>query len=257
MKNNNIEKVLANIGNSIKDEYELEYFHFHKYRYRYILNKVSRLPLSKHARVLDVGCYPLHLFAAFRQLGCSVYGISSPHEPIKAANIAVLNIETNPLPFKDSFFELIIFSEIMEHLVVNPLIYLVKLKRVLAPGGTLLLTTPNAAGLHKLVPILMGHSTYFPLSELFATRFEDGSLYHRHNREYTLDEMVHILEKAGYSIKARTHFEAFRSYQHKSAAGRLNKQLMRLITFWLTILFKRLRDSLYVEATYKSNVSLF
>lgn len=248
MNKDRINRILSETSRASKDRYEQEYFHFHQYRYRYILGKITQLRIAKHARVLDIGCYPLHLFNALQQLDYRVFGISSLHEPIKKPNIIVINLEKDKLPFTNNFFDLILFSETMEHLVANPLIYLREFKRVLRNGGTLLITTPNAAGLHKLVPILLGRSTYFPLEELFVTKLDDGSLYQRHNREYTRAELAFILSLAGFAIKQATYFNAYRSYQHKNSTGKPLKQLIRLFTFWLTTLYPKWRDTLYIEA---------
>jgi 2-polyprenyl-6-hydroxyphenyl methylase/3-demethylubiquinone-9 3-methyltransferase len=50
--------------------------------------------------------------------------------------------DTTALPFDDGSFELIISTEVIEH-TVDPRVAARELARVLAPGGTLLITTPN------------------------------------------------------------------------------------------------------------------
>lgn len=236
---------------SVKDGYEIEYFNFHKYRYHYLLNKIVSLRLIKNTRILDVGCYPLHMYKALNLLGYDVSGISSPHEPIHASNITTFNLETDSLPYSRGYFELIVFSEVMEHLVVSPLIYLEKLKEVLSPTGTFMITTPNSAGLHKIIPILLGRSTYFPLTDVFTTLLEDGSIYKRHNREYTLSELIYILKRANFSIKTGTYFNAYRSFLHKEAEGKPIKVWVRKFAYILTELIPRLKDTLYLEFTHQ------
>jgi 2-polyprenyl-3-methyl-5-hydroxy-6-metoxy-1,4-benzoquinol methylase len=189
-----ITEVLQKVYNTIEKDYERNYFNFHKYRYGFTLNKLQGL--DKNARILDVGCYPPHMMNALTDMGYQVYGIASTHEPIKKAKITVLNIEKDTLPYKSGFFDAIVFSEVMEHLLVNPDIYLSEIKRVLKKKGILLVTRPNAAGLHKIIPILMGRSTYFPLEQLYTTNYGDTSIYHRHNREYTRNELNIVLKRS-------------------------------------------------------------
>ena len=97
-------QVLSQIRQQIKDEKELQYFLTHKNRYKFLLEKVcEQLPAG--AKILDVGCYPLHLFKALEILGYEVWGISSFHEVVGGKKIKVLNIEKDKFPFKKDFFD--------------------------------------------------------------------------------------------------------------------------------------------------------
>src|SRR6185437_7400398 len=60
----------------------------------------------------------------------------------------LLNIETvEEYPYLPGQFDLILFCETLEHLIVNPLAVFGRLKRILKPGGHLLITLPNAVRL--------------------------------------------------------------------------------------------------------------
>lgn len=249
MENKSSKDILQDVFLSLNDDYEKKYFEFHRYRYEYIMNKINQVGLKEGSKILDVGCYPLHLFKTLKLSGYSVYGISSQHEPIKASNIVIKNIETDRLPYSGGFFDLIIFSEVMEHLIVNPLIYYAKFKNILSETGRVIVTTPNAAGLYKIIPILLGRSTYFPLSDVFSTQLNDGSIYKRHNREYTMNELGEILKQAKFEIKKSAYFSAYRSYLHDEAKGKPFKQTARMISQTVTMLFPRLRDTIYIEAS--------
>ncbi|MBI4129747.1 hypothetical protein HY468_00355, partial [Candidatus Roizmanbacteria bacterium] len=109
--NHTIATILQDVRKTIPTKYELGYFLTHQDRYHYILTQIAKLNLPKKAKVLEIGCYPPHLFHAFEQMGFDVYGISSKHEPIKKRNVVSLNIEQDPFPFKKQFFDLIVFSE--------------------------------------------------------------------------------------------------------------------------------------------------
>ena len=52
------------------------------------------------------------------------------------------NVEKDEFPYKEGVFDLVIFAEIIEHLLNDPCSVLREIKRVLKPGGTLILTTP-------------------------------------------------------------------------------------------------------------------
>ena len=53
-----------------------------------------------------------------------------------------VDLNTSPIPYPDGFFETIIAGDVIEH-VANPLFMLCECNRVLAPGGTLIVSTPN------------------------------------------------------------------------------------------------------------------
>jgi len=243
--------LLNSIKSEIQDPYELAYFIRHRYRYHYILKKIDHLNLPKNARILDVGCYPLHMFTMMSRQGFAVCGISSKHEPVHHTSIKTVNIESGKMPFRNKFFDLILFSEVMEHLVINPLVYLSEFRRVLKKNGRLIVTTPNAAGLHKIFPLLFGRSTYFPLEDLYKTGFKDDTIYYRHNREYTMSELHEIMNKAKFKIIHNYFFEAYQSYRHVEVGGQPVRAVFRLFSWYVAKVIPRLRDTLYIGAGYE------
>jgi 2-polyprenyl-3-methyl-5-hydroxy-6-metoxy-1,4-benzoquinol methylase len=251
-QNVSVDHVLTNVRSHIKNEYERAYFDLHEGRYRFTLQKITTLQLSPHARILDVGCYPPHLLKTLRRLGYRVSGIASHHEPINDPDVVVLNIEKDRLPHRSRSFDLVLFSEIIEHLVVDPRVYLSEIRRVLTPQGRLLITTPNAAGLHKLIPILFSRSTYFPLEQLFATKLEGGSLYHRHNREFTMSELKEVLEKSNFQVTTTEYVSAYKKKSHlQHPNDGFVRSIARTLAYLLMDVFPTRRDTLYVEVSPK------
>lgn len=102
------------------------------------------------------------------------------------------NIEKDSFPYPDHRFDVVLFCEIIEHLLSDPIHALVEIRRVLKPEGTLVLTTPNVARLENVGKILGGQNIYDPYSGYGA--------YGRHNREYTQQEMFSLLSANGFSV---------------------------------------------------------
>ena len=112
--------------------------------YQAILNNVS----PEHKEILDVGCgraWVAQKLLAKNKFVCSM-DISDVNpimalksEPSKNHSAVVADVFN--LPFKKKSFDLIIASEIMEH-VWNPKLFISNLYSILKPGGRLIITTP-------------------------------------------------------------------------------------------------------------------
>jgi SAM-dependent methyltransferase len=228
---------------------ELEYFLIHCNRYRFILERIAGLALPPAAEALDVGCYPPHLLSALELLGFRVRGVSSRHEKVDLENVVSLNIEAEQLPFADGSFDLVLMTEIIEHLTLDPHRYLAEVRRVLRPDGHLLITTPNAVHLKNRAKLLVGRSVYFSLEQLYATNPDDDSLYFRHNREFTLGELRAVVGAAGFEVLAASHFNAYGPFRERVARQRLLLRGVKLVGSALTHMHPSLKDSLYVEAS--------
>lgn len=225
---------------------ESEYFRIHVDRYQFILNQINQLNLSHSAKILDVGCYPPHLFSVLSSEGYDLYGISSTHEPLKLPRIQTLNIETDPLPYKTNYFDLVILSELIEHLVVYPDFPLSQIQRILKPGGYLLLTTPNVIRFQNIILLLLGKNIYYPL--------KPGSPYHRHNREYTKNEISKLLKSQKFLIKRSFCFITYSPFRAKNRKDGLLVKTVKILNFLLMCLFPGRRDTIFVLSTKPSPV---
>ena len=105
-----------------------------------------------------------------------------------------VDLETMPLPVKDTTYDSILCSEVLEHLDSDPMYMLAELNRVLKMGGSLILTTPNVCSTQGLWKILRGHEPYF-----YMQYHKDGSRY-RHNYEYSKRTLKTVLEAAGFQV---------------------------------------------------------
>lgn len=93
-------------------------------------------------------------------------------------------------------FDLIVFSEVIEHLHVAPEFVFACLGSLLADKGVLVCTTPNAADIGKRIKLALGLHPYERL-RLYAVN--PG-----HFREYTRQELCEIAESVG--LRCKSHF---------------------------------------------------
>ena len=101
------------------------------------------------------------------------------------------NMEESPFPYEDNTFDVVLYCEIIEHLLMNPVHTLSEIHRVLKPNGKLVVTTPNVARLGNVLALVDGRSIYDPYSGY--------GVYGRHNREYSMHELIHLLKFCGFT----------------------------------------------------------
>lgn len=124
-----------------------------------ILRAVRALPAYPRLRVLDLSCGRGEILAALSADGCTVrgthyrgddYEIKSGKQSFLTADIPVdANVDlTQRLPYDDASFDVVVLSEVIEHLPAY-ISVLHEAGRVLAPNGHLVLSTPNIQRLHS------------------------------------------------------------------------------------------------------------
>lgn len=93
---------------------------------------------GRGGKALDVGCRDGYWSEELKRKGYDVVSCDldplCPHALVIDANA--------PLPFPDNEFDLLWCSEVIEHLL-DPAFTIQEFKRVLKPGGKLVMTTPN------------------------------------------------------------------------------------------------------------------
>ena len=103
---------------------------------------------ASHPRLLDAGCgagpaLPFLKTEGFRVVGSDFIFFPLLEAHKRAPSVPLLNFDLGQgLPFRDETFDVILASEVIEHLA-QPGIFLAEARRVLSTSGVLLLTTPN------------------------------------------------------------------------------------------------------------------
>jgi 2-polyprenyl-6-hydroxyphenyl methylase/3-demethylubiquinone-9 3-methyltransferase len=109
-------------------------------------------------RALDVGCGAGLLAEPLARLGANVTAVDASPELIAAASLHArgqgleIDYRASPVEEVDGQFDLVTSMEVIEH-VADPAVFIAALAARLAPGGLLILSTPNKTAWSRLLMV--------------------------------------------------------------------------------------------------------
>jgi 2-polyprenyl-3-methyl-5-hydroxy-6-metoxy-1,4-benzoquinol methylase len=156
-------------------------------RRRFLLEHVSAAE-----RVLDVGCGEGWFASELDRAGARVVGIDVAEEPLRRAHerdpgldLRLVDVD-GPWPIEDATVDVVWAGETIEH-VVDTAGWLAEVRRVLRPGGRLLLSTPAHGRLRVLWLALSRRA--------FEAHFDPRA---DHLRFYTRPALTRLLGELGF-----------------------------------------------------------
>ncbi len=146
-------------------------------------------------RALDVGCGAGLLAEPLARLGAAVTAIDAAPENVAVAlahavgaGLAIDYRAVGVEALEDERFDLVTCMEVIEH-VADPIAFGAGLAQVLAPGGLLILSTPNRTPLSRLAMITVGEG---------LGRIPRGT--HDWDKFIRPEELTALLERAGLRV---------------------------------------------------------
>lgn len=210
-------------GYGLTDEVYLRE-HFERFRATFETFRGGWDP-SRGRRVLDIGAHWLHQSALWAGAGFSVTAVDLPetfaHESVRGAaeGLAIRLVPCESLEhpealstFPDDSFDILLFTEVIEHLAFNPVAMWKQIYRVLAPGARIVVTTPNVYRLGGQAwrpwRLLCGRGLGIPVEEVVGLH----TLSH-HWKEYSRKEMrqYFALLSPDFQVRCAMHVRSFRA----------------------------------------------
>ena len=185
---------------------------------RRVKEVIKNLNLDNCERILDCGCgegfyvmtinslYPKVKIVAFDK-DKSMLDEAKKWIGIKR-NVNFLKGDIFDMTFKNNYFDKVILSEVLEH-VTNDVEVLLKIKRILKPGGILIITVPNHNYPFLWDPLNwirehLGLGHFNPKNTILG-----GVWSYDHKRLYFYDRIEKMVKDVGFKIlktKALTHY---------------------------------------------------
>ncbi|MFD5628891.1 MULTISPECIES: class I SAM-dependent methyltransferase [unclassified Streptomyces] len=164
-------------------------------------------PATEGAKtVLDIGCGDGSAAATAAPLlaGHRLVGVDWSQDALRRAHAHVPyairgELTDGGLPFTAASADAVLFSEVVEHLV-DPDSALDEIRRVLRPGGHLMLSTPNLAAWYNRALLLAGVQPVFSEVSLRAIHGRPGKEVVGHLRLYTPRALREFVTASGFEV---------------------------------------------------------
>lgn len=169
-------------------------------RFSLVLETIQRSARGK--RVLDVGCAQGNFSLTLAEQGFDVVAMDLRHSFLRylrlkqeRGEVHCVSASSDRFPFRSAAFDVVLLGEILEH-VAFPEDLLLGAAELLAPGGMLVITTPNGEFLRTGLPTL---ASIKDRTELETRQFQpdaDGHLF-----LVTKAELFGLVHRAGLTVK--------------------------------------------------------
>lgn len=186
----------------------------HYIRYKWTLDFVSSvLNASRPLRILDFGTgggaialllkksFPQHEIVAGDILINKETEEKLASEGVECINGLIIEPQKN-IPLESNSFDVIMFLEVLEHVIADPQHIFNEIYRILRPEGYLILTTPNIAQLLNRLMLLVGKQPQIYLTSLNP----DSKGTRGHFREWTANELIDLL-KTSFKIEKSVYID--------------------------------------------------
>ena len=192
------------------------------------LGLVRRYVDLEGKRILDIGCGVGAFVRRLREISPHVYGVDVDAERVAegAAEVPNLGLAVGEhLPFAEGTFDVVLLHEVLEH-VTDDVATLAEARRVLAPGGRVVVFCPNRLYPFETHGIFLGKRYVF--GNMPLVNYLPDPLRRRlvpHARAYTWWGLRRVYCRAG--LRAAVHTFVFPGFDHVGGRRRVLGRALR------------------------------
>jgi SAM-dependent methyltransferase len=216
------------------------YVRYHAPRYETLLKLLHKLYTGVE-KILDVGISPFNEIA-YQSLKTNIDTIGFIEDKPTETGFNYqfdLNKAQHEADWRRDIpqYDIIVFSEVLEHLHTSPKLVLAFLRSLLKKGGRIIIQTPNATVLHKRLQMLLGANPY--------NLIRDDITNPAHFREYTARELEFYCRDAGFDIEVLS-FENYFDYRysHHSGDAVVEHKLYGVVNLFYSLVLPSMRPGL-------------
>lgn len=232
---------------------DADYLRVHFRRYVDTYRRVIAGRTWQGARMLDIGAHWLHQSLMYARAGLQVIAVDLPamldaHEVRTLAGACGIELLPNAdlehadalrtLP--DDSVDIVLFTEIIEHLAFNPRAMWREIQRVLKPGGRVVVTTPNHYALRSVMRRQWRAWRGLGGGVLVAEILDEPTRAH-HWKEYSRRELVEYFRRLSPDFHCAA--SAYTVHAHPAAFDTWPKRCAG----WIERAIPFLRPGLYLE----------
>jgi len=222
---------------------ELVYMNNLKYHFVKIFDAIPDTP--DPIKILDIGTTPFTIFIKethphYEVATIDLTDLLATRCKQNGIKLRVCDLANQPIPFEDDYFDVVIFTEVFEHLFAPPTEIMSEIGRVLHGGGLLIFSTPNFATLLNRVKLLVGICPMAPANDQMKRGWVHG---HGHIREYTMKEICSIIESSYFTITKKVFISPAPSVRTIKNFYQLASQIYRFVC----LLVPAFRSTIYIE----------
>jgi SAM-dependent methyltransferase len=202
-----IQSLVRSIGEQLPPEAKRDYFRLHRFRFEALL---AAVPPDAGRRALEIGVNPGICTEIFVRAGYQVSGtdLFPEHRAALWQRLGVevrrWNIDSEPCPYAEASFDVVLFSEVIEHLANPPVDALREIGARLVPGGYLLITTPNQFYFKSRMRTLADIALCRPFEHDDEFRrwadLKSEARYYTHSRLFSMAQLRWMVEQAGLRV---------------------------------------------------------